>query len=168
MDAPVSKLHWEDFAVGSVATCGPRRVTREEIVAFAAEFDPQPFHLDEEAARTSMLGGLCASGWHTCCLMMRLLADGFLNRTTSMGSPGIDEVRWLLPLRPGDSISLRITVADKRASKSRPDRGFVRLVVEVLNQAGGRVMTLATTMMMKRREHGAATAAAPVGGESRA
>jgi acyl dehydratase len=167
MDAPVSKLHWEDFAVGSVATCGPRVVTREEIIAFAREFDPQPFHLDEEAGRASMLGGLCASGWHICCLMMRLIADGFLNHTTSMGAPGVDEVKWRLPLRPGDSITARITVTDKRASKSRPDMGFVRIAVELLNQSGACVMTLTTPMMMARREPAVVGADGPPAGREK-
>ena len=95
------KLYFEDFQPGAVNEYGPRLVSREEIIAFAAEFDPQPMHLDEEAARASMLGGLAASGWHTCCMMMRMVADGFVLNSASMGAPGIDEVRWLAPLRPG-------------------------------------------------------------------
>ncbi len=95
------KLHWEDFQSGAVAVYGPRLVTREEIVAFAAEFDPQPMHLDEAAAANTLLGGLGASGWHSCCLLMRMIADGFLLDSSSMGGPGIEEVNWLKPLRPG-------------------------------------------------------------------
>ena len=95
------KLHWEDFKPGAVATYGPRLVTREEIVAFAAEFDPQPMHLDEAAGAATMLGGLGASGWHICCLLMRMIADGFILDSASMGAPGIEEMRWLKPLRPG-------------------------------------------------------------------
>jgi acyl dehydratase len=147
----VSKRYWEDFTAGSVESFGPRRVTREEIIAFAAEFDPQPFHLDEEAARASMLGGLCASGWHTCAIMMRMLADGLLRTSASMGAPGVEEVKWLLPVRPGDDLTLRCTVLDKRASKSRPDMGFVRIRIEILNQAGQCAMSLVTPMMMEHR-----------------
>jgi acyl dehydratase len=148
----VPRLYFEDFLPGAVAEFGPRLVTREEIVAFAAEFDPQPFHLDEEAARGSMLGGLAASGWHTCCLLMRMAYDGFLHESASMGAPGVDEVRWLAPLRPGDAITLRRTVRDARVSKSRPEAGFVQLFFEVVNQAGAVVMTLTTPMMIGRRE----------------
>src|SRR5579864_3581800 len=106
------KLHWEDFQPGAVMTYGPRLVTREEIVAFAAEFDPQPMHLDEAAAASTLLGGLGASGWHICCLFMRMIADGFVLDSSSMGSPGVDEVRWLAPLRPNTSIRVRVEVLD--------------------------------------------------------
>src|SRR3954453_814299 len=105
--AAVPKLYFEDFSVGQVAEYGPRRVTREEIVAFAAQFDPQPMHLDEEAARHTILGGPGASGWHTCCIAMRLIADGLLLDTASMGSPGIEELKWLKPVRPGDALTIR-------------------------------------------------------------
>ena len=116
------KIYWEDVESGTVSIYGPRLVTREEIVAFAAEFDPQPMHLDEAAASATALGGLGASGWHTCCLLMRMIADGFLLNASSMGAPGVDEVRWLKPLRPGTRIRIRSTVLDKRASNSRPAR----------------------------------------------
>src|SRR5690348_4459796 len=112
------KLYFEDFKPGSVTEYGPRLVTREEIVAFAAEFDPQPMHLDEEAARVSMLGGLAASGWHTCCLLMRMAADGFILNSASMGAPGVDEVKWLRPLRPGTRVTLRVNVLESRVSNS--------------------------------------------------
>src|SRR5664279_6417103 len=117
----MSQLHWEDFQLGAVAVYGPRLVTREEIVAFGAEFDPQPMHLDETAASATLLGGLGASGWHTCCLMMRMIADGFLLNSTSMGAPGIEAVRWLAPLRPGTRIRVRRTVLETRTSNSRPE-----------------------------------------------
>ena len=122
----MGKLHWEDIQPGEVTTYGPRLVTREEIIAFAAEFDPQPMHLDETAASATMLGGLAASGWHSCCLLMRVIADGFVNQTHSMGAPGIDEVRWLKPLRPGTQVRVRTTVLETRAPKSRPEFGFVK------------------------------------------
>ena len=147
----MAKRYFEDFAVGMVIEHGPRLVTREEIVAFAAEFDPQPMHLDEEAARNSILGGLAASGWHTCCLLMRMACDGFVLDSSSMGAPGVDEVKWLKPLRPGTHITLRTTVLEIRTSKSRPEMGFVKVLMEVLDDEGGRIMTLTTSMLMGRR-----------------
>ena len=151
------KLHWEDFQPGAVAVYGPRLVTREEIVAFAAEFDPQPMHLDEAAASATMLGGLGASGWHTCCLLMRIIADGFVLDSSSMGSPGIEEVRWLKPLRPGTQIRVRSTVLESRPSKSRPDMGLTKFRYEVLDEAGSVLTTMVTTAMLGRRQPGAPT-----------
>jgi acyl dehydratase len=148
---PVPKLYWEDFNKGNVAEYGPRLVTREEIVAFAAEFDPQPFHLDEDAARASMFGGLAASGWHSCSLLMRIIADGFVVNSSSMGSPGVEEVKWLAPVRPGDRLTVRATVLETRASRTRPEMGLVNFLFEMFNQAGVRVMILTTTSMFGRR-----------------
>jgi acyl dehydratase len=150
----MAKLHWEDFEPGAVAIYGPRLVTREEIVAFAAEFDPQPMHLDEAVASATMLGGLGASGWHTCCLLMRIIADGFILDSSSMGGPGVDEVRWLKPLRPGTSIRVRATVLDKRASSSRPEMGLVKFLFEVIDEADSALTTLGTTLMFGRRAPG--------------
>jgi acyl dehydratase len=146
------KLHWEDFQPGAVAIYGPRLVTREEIVAFAAEFDPQPMHLDEAAASATLLGGLGASGWHGCCLLMRMIADGFLLDSSSMGGPGVDEVRWLKPLRPGTRIRIRSTVLDARASNSRPELGLVKFMFEMLDDADATLTTLSTTLMFGRRQ----------------
>ena len=146
------KLSFEDFKPGAIAEYGPRLVTREEIVAFAAEFDPQPMHLDEEAGRDSLLGGLAASGWHTCCLMMRMLVDGFLNDSRSMGAPGVDEVRWLAPLRPDTQILLRTTVIETRVSRSRPEMGFVKMLYEILDETGTPIMALTASQIMGRRE----------------
>ena len=116
------KYYFEDFSPGWTAEYGPRRVTREEMIGFAAQYDPQPMHLDEEAARHTMLGGLGASGWHTCCIMMKMIADGLLLDTASMGAPGIDEVKWLKPVRPGDSLTVRgkraVGRAPRRASRT--------------------------------------------------
>ena len=150
------KLHWEDFKPGAVAVYGPRLVTREEIVAFAAEFDPQPMHLDEAAASATLLGGLGASGWQICCLLMRMIADGFLLDSTSMGAPGIDEVRWLKPLRPDTQIRVRATVLDTRASNSRPAMGFVKFQYEVLDDQDAVLTTMVCSTMLVRREAGAA------------
>jgi acyl dehydratase len=146
------KLHWEDFEPGAVAIYGPRLVTREEIVAFAAEFDPQPMHLDEAAAAGTLLGGLGASGWHSCCLLMRIIADGFVLNSSSMGAPGVEDVRWLKPLRPGTQIRVRSTVLDKRPSKSRPEMGFVRIRHEVIDERDDVLTVLTSSMMMALRQ----------------
>jgi acyl dehydratase len=147
------KFYFEDFVPGAVSIFGPRLVTREEIIAYAAEFDPQPMHLDEASA--SLLGGLSASGWHSCCLLMRIICDGFVLDSASMGSPGVDEVRWLKPLRPGTQIRVRATVLEARASNSRPDRGFIKFRFEVLDETDGVLTTLLTPLMIKRRSPGA-------------
>ena len=150
------KFHWEDFKPGDVAVYGPRLVTREEIVAFAAEFDPQPMHLDEAAASATPLGGLGASGWHICSLLMRVIADGFIVDSSSMGAPGIDELRWLKPLRPGTQIRVRVTVLDRRASKSRPDMGLTTMHYEMIDEADAVIAAMTVPTMFGRREPGAA------------
>jgi acyl dehydratase len=147
----MAKRFFEDFTPGMLIEHGPRLVTREEIVAFAAEFDPQPMHLDEEAARASILGGLAASGWHTCCLLMRMACDSFVLDSSSMGAPGIDEVKWLKPLRPGTQITLRVTVLDVSVSKSRPEMGFVKTRMEILDDDRAEIMILTASMIMGRR-----------------
>lgn len=147
-------LTFEDFPVGRFGTFGPRHVSREEIVAFAAEFDPQPMHLDEAAAATTMLGGLAASGWHLCSLMMRMMFDGFISRTASMGSPGVTEVRWLAPLRPGDEVTLEIDVEEARASRSRPDMGIVTVKSTARNAAGVALCEMTSPLMVGRRAGG--------------
>lgn len=152
----IPKLYWEDFKAGAVAVYGPRLVTREEIVAFAAEFDPQPMHLDEAAGAATLLGGLGASGWHMCSLMMRMMADGFILNSSSMGAPGVDEVNWHRPLRPGTRIRLRATVLETRGSNSRPTVGLVKFRFELLDEADALVMTQVNTMMLGRREPGGA------------
>ncbi|WP_417518512.1 MaoC family dehydratase [Minwuia sp.] len=124
---------FEDIEVGVPRETASRTVTAEEIVAFAAEFDPQPFHLDPEAAKDSVFGGLCASGWHTASLLMRLQMDAWKSEY-SLGSPGFDNLRWVRPLRPGDTIHVRSTCIDKRPSRSKPDRGSATWKTEVVNQ----------------------------------
>ncbi len=151
-----AKLYWEDFRPGAVAVYGPRLVTREEIVAFAAEFDPQPMHLDEMAARQTILRGLGASGWHVCCLMMRIIADGYILDSSSMGGPGIEEAKWLAPLRPGAQIRVRATVLDMRPSKSRPEMGLTRFRFDVIDVTDACLMTMTTTQMFGRRPRGVA------------
>ena len=145
-------MRWfEDFTPGQVLELGRRTVTAEAIVAFAREFDPQPFHLDEEAAKRSIYGGLLASGWHTGAIMMRLLCDGLLHDTVSLGSPGIDEMRWLKPVRPGDTLAARMTVLEAIPSRSKPDRGVLRTLTEMRNQYGEVVMTVRGLSLLGRR-----------------
>ena len=145
------KIYWEDFTPGHIAEYGSYEVTAEEIKSFAAEFDPQPMHLDEEAARAGMMGGLCASGWHTCAIMMRIIADGFVLDSASMGATGCPEVKWLAPVRPGDRLHVRIEVLDTRSSKSRPEMGFANVRLDTLNAHGVRVMTVTSHVMLGRR-----------------
>jgi len=130
-------------------------VTREEIVAFAAEFDPQPMHLDEAAGAATLLGGLAASGWHSCCILMRIIADGFINESSSLGAPGVDEVRWLKPLRPGTQVRVRTTILETRASNSRPEIGFVKCLFELLDEQDTVLITLTSPLMIRRRKAGA-------------
>ena len=117
------EIYLDDLEPGQVHDLGRRTLTRDEIVAFAGAWDPQPFHLDERAAAASIYGGLIASGWHTVCVFMRLFVDGLLNRAAAMGSPGVDELRWLRPVRPGDTLAARLEVLEVRPSRSKPDRG---------------------------------------------
>jgi acyl dehydratase len=135
-------LHYHAFPAGTTGTLPPKLVTREEVIAFALEFDPQPMHLDETVAAASLLGGIAASGWHSCAMLMRMICDGFLLDTASMGSPGLKEVRWLKPVMPGDVLDATWTVRDARLSVSRPGCGIVSIVYEVTRQADGEsVMT---------------------------
>jgi acyl dehydratase len=142
---------FEDYEPGSVHEFGSIRVTEEEVLEFGRRFDPQVFHTDPEAAAKTEYGGLIASGWHTAGLMMRLYSDHYLPGDSTLVSPGVDELRWLLPVRPGDELSLRVTVVDARPSRTKPDRGIVRSAVEVLNQRGEAVMTVTATNFFLRR-----------------
>jgi acyl dehydratase len=144
-------LTFEDFRPGHFATLGPRHVTREEILAFAAEFDPQPMHLDDEAAKQSMAGGLSGSGWHMCALAMRMQVDGIISRADSLGGLGVDEVKWLAPLRPGDDLTLKVHVDEARLSRSRPDCGIVKMRGELFNAAGTMLMSVISNGLMRRR-----------------
>jgi acyl dehydratase len=155
----VPQRHFEDFTPGSVTEYGPRLVTRDEIVEFAAAFDPQPMHLDETAAQASMLGTLAASGWHSCCLLVRMLNDGFIGQSSFLGAPGVEEVRWLKPLRAGESVTARATVLETRPSRSRPEMGFVKFLFELFDSTGALLMTLTVGPMFARRDVAAAAAA---------
>ncbi|MGP0061688.1 MAG: MaoC family dehydratase [Beijerinckiaceae bacterium] len=142
---------FEDVVVGEAPLFGDYEVTKEEIFEFATQFDPQPFHLDEEAAKKTLLGGLSASGWHTAAISMRLLYDSFLVHAASMGAPGVDELKWLKPVRPGDRLSLRANVLEKKESQSRPDLGIIQAQSDVINQNGEVVMTHRAPLMLRRR-----------------
>ncbi len=143
--------YFEDFQVGDVVELGGRTLTREEIIAFARQYDPQPFHVDPERAKDSLFGGLVASGWHTAATYMRLLVDGLLNDTVSMGSPGLDELRWIKPVHPGDPLRARFTVLTCNPSKSRPKLGIIRGRGEVLNGDDEVVMSVVSVGFFGRR-----------------
>jgi acyl dehydratase len=144
-------LYFEDVVVGEAQPSGAYQMTKEEIIEFATQFDPQPFHLDEEAAKKTLLGGLAASGWHTAAVSMRLLYDSFLAHAASMGGPGIDELKWLKPVRPGDRLSLRRSVLSKKESQSRPDLGTILNLSEVVDQNDDLVMSYRNPIMLRRR-----------------
>lgn len=143
---------FEDFIVGRSIDLGRKDVTAEEIVEFAAEYDPQPMHLDEEAGRASILGGLSASGWHTCSMYMRLLCDAFLLDSTSQGAPGIDQIKWKKPVLAGDRLGGSTTVLVARESKSRASIGIVSFRSELFNQRGEAVLELENSVMFLKRE----------------
>ena len=151
----MTMLCFEDFKPGYLGRFGPRRVTREEIIAFAAEFDPQPMHLDEEAASRSMLQGISGSGWHLCSIIMRMMFDGFIGRTASLGSPGVNELRWLAPLRPGDEVTLDVEVAEVRVSRSRPATGIVMFKAVASNAAGQALCEMTSPIIVQRRDNAA-------------
>ena len=145
------KHYWEDMAVGSVRDLGTVTPTREAIVDFARQFDPQPFHLDDEAAQASVFGALCASGWHTCSMAMRLMVDNYLREAASLGSPGLENIRWLKPVFPGDTLRLQHRVIESRPMKKRPDVGLVRTVWEMFNQRGEKVLHMEGWGMFRKR-----------------
>ncbi len=151
---PIADRWFEDFAAGEVCEFGEIAVTEAEIIDFARRFDPQPLHVDPEAAARGAFAGLIASGWHTAGLMMRLFVDHFLPGNASLASPGIDELRWTRPVRPGDVLRLRVTVLEATRSRSRPDRGMLRSHVEVLNQHGEVVMSLKPMNLLRCRPTG--------------
>ncbi|MBX9604579.1 MAG: MaoC family dehydratase [Gammaproteobacteria bacterium] len=145
---PADNRWFEDYVPGAVHEFGSVTVDEAELVEFARRYDPQYFHTDAEAARGSMFGGLIASGWHTGAMCMRMLVDHYLSKVASLASPGLDELRWLAPVRPGDRLGTRVTVLDARRSASRPDRGIVRSRVEVLNQDGVVVMSVTAVNLL--------------------
>lgn len=144
-------MYWEDFVVGETAELGEHTFSAEEIVEFARKYDPQPFHVDPAAAAAGVFGGLIASGWHTCAVAMRILCDSYINRSISLGSPGVDSIRWLKPVRPGDTLTYRRVVLESRASGSRPNAGLVKSRTEALNQRGELVLSMEAWGMFGRR-----------------
>ena len=147
----IDDRYFEDYIEGEVHELGSIAVEHDEVIAFARRFDPQSFHTDAEAAKRSPFGGLIASGWHTAGLMMRLFVEQYLTHVASLASPGMDELRWLKPVRPGDTLSVRVTVLKATPSRSKPDRGAVTSLIEVFNQSGEAVMTLKPVNMIARR-----------------
>ena len=153
-----SGWYYEDFFAGQELALGSHTVTEQEIVAFATQFDPQPFHVDRDAAAASIFGGVIASGWHTCSMMMRLVVDGLMASAASMGSPGLEKVRWIVPVRAGDTLSVTYLTTALKASSSKPDRGVVYSTWKALNQHGELVCTIEGMGMFGRRPHGDADA----------
>ncbi len=149
------KYYWEDMQAGHVRQLGSITPPREEIIAFATQFDPQPFHLDDEAAKASVFGALCASGWHTCSMAMRLMVTNFTQQAASLGSPGLENIKWLKPVLPNDTLSLQSTVLETRPMNSRPDVGLVRSLWEMYNQHGDKVLHMEGWGMFRRRTPGA-------------
>jgi acyl dehydratase len=150
---PPNDRYFEDYVEGEVHHCGSIAVDEDEVISFARRFDPQTFHVDPVGAKLTPFGGLIASGWHTCGLTMRLFAEHYLTHVASLASPGLDELRWLQPVRPGDTLSVRVTVLKATPSKSKPDRGAVTSLVEVFNQADVAVMSFKCVNIISRRPH---------------
>lgn len=150
MRAEVPELYFEDFEPGQVYELGTRTITEEELVAFAREWDPQPFHVDSEAAKESVFGGLIASGWQTGAIWMRMYVDTMLG-SAARGSPGIEELRWLAPVRPGDTLTGRLTVLEATPSATKPERGTIRIRGEMVNQDGVTVMAMTSRGHFERR-----------------
>lgn len=149
--------YFDDFQPGEASEAGPYVVSREEIIAFAKQFDPQPFHLSDEGGREGIFGGLIASGWHTASICHKLAVENLLSKTASLGSPGLDELRWLRPVRPGDALTARFEVISTTPSRSKPDRGAIKFRFEVRNQNGEVVMTeLANALFARKPEGGTA------------
>jgi len=144
-------LYWEDLQNEGSVEIGSHTFTEEEIIAFARQFDPQPFHVDPEAAKRSFFKGLIASGWHTCSVGMRLMVDKYVNRSASLGSPGLDNIRWLVPVRAGDTITYRRVIMAARVSESKPGIGLLQSRSEAVNQRGEIVMTMEGWAMFRRR-----------------
>lgn len=144
--------YFEDYIPGAVFEAGPIVVDEAEIVAFARRYDPQPFHVDPAAAARSTFGGLIASGWHTIALTMRMLVEGYFSEASSLGSPGVDEIRWLRPVRPGDELRVRVRVLEAQRSRGKPDRGVIRASIETRNGRDEPVLTMTAMNLMLLRD----------------
>ncbi len=152
--APRDDRYFEDYVPGHVTEFGSTTVSEQDIIEFAAKFDPQYFHVDPVRAGASRFGGIVASGWHTVAVTMRLYVDHYLSHTASMASPGVDEIRWPNPVRPGDTLRVRVTILDARPSRSKPDRGIVRTKLEAFNQRGEPVLSMIGMSILSRRPRG--------------
>lgn len=150
----MSKLFLDDLEAGQVYQLGSQTLSEEDIISFAERYDPQPFHVDREAAAATIYGGVIASGWQTACLFMRLFVDGMLSRSAAMGSPGLDELRWLKPVRPDDILNARVEVLETRASRSKPDRGLAKLRCVVTDASEAEVLTFVANVLFQKRETG--------------
>ena len=151
LSVSIDERYFEDYAPGKIMNYGPIEVDAAEIIDFARRYDPQEFHVDPARAAAGPFRGLVASGWHTASMMMRVLVDRYLSRVASLGSPGVDELRWLAPVRPGDRLWVHITVLEARRSRSKPDRGMLRSLIEVCSERGDVLMTVkAMTLMLCR------------------
>ena len=150
--ARAPRLFWEDFPVGQVREFGAYRVTREAVLAFAREFDPQPFHVDDTAAEAALFGRLAASGWHTCAMAMRMMCDSYLLDSASLGSPGLEKLQWLRPVYPGDTLHVRLEVLESRPLASRPGVGMIRSRWNVMNQADETVLAMEGFGMFRQRD----------------
>jgi acyl dehydratase len=148
---PTPRFFWEDFPVGQVREFGRYPVTRDAVLAFAHEFDPQPFHVDDAAAEASLFGRLAASGWHTCAIAMRMMCDAYLLESASLGSPGLDKLNWKKPVYPGDVLHMRLEVLESRPLASRPDVGLIRSRWDVMNQDDDTVLTMEGFGLFRRR-----------------
>ena len=148
---PREKRYFEDYLTGAVHEFGPVTVEEDEIIEFGKRFVPQPYHTDRDLAKKTIYGGIIASGWHTAAVMMRVYSDNYLSKVANLGSPGVDELRWAKPVRPGDRLSIRVTVLDTRRSSSKPDRGIVHSFLETLNQDGEVVMSMKMVNFMSTR-----------------
>ena len=152
---PVEDRYFEDYETGTVHEFGPVSIAEDKIIEFGRQFDPQVFHTDPQGAKQTIYGGIIASGWHTAGLMMRLFVDHYLSGVASLGSPGVDELRWTQPVRPGDSLSLRVTVSQTTRSRSKPDRGILHSFIEMINQRQEVVMTMkAVNLLLCRQKPG--------------
>jgi acyl dehydratase len=151
---PAAQRRFEDYVLGSTARFGPIAFSEADIIAFARRYDPQPIHIDPVAAAAGPFGGLIASGWHTVGLVMRTLVEGFLAREAGIASPGVDELRWLVPVRPGDTLHVDVTVVETTRSRSKPDRGMVRTRIEAFNQRGERVLAMVAMNLFRCRDRG--------------
>jgi acyl dehydratase len=149
---PANQRFFEDYAAGQVYEFGPISISEQQIIDFARQFDPQDFHIDPAKAVTGPYRGIIASGWHTISLAMRLYVDHYLSRVASLGSPGVDEVRWPHPVRPGDLLKIRVAIMEARRSRSKPDRGIVRAHVEAINQQDKVVLTMTVVSLLGCRQ----------------